>query len=331
VAKYLKGALIYGAACIVLILLAIAIGNFERPESRLADGLHLVATSSRHDKERIVTAYYGHRYVQCRRASEETLSCETSGDRMQPALNHILSRSRLDQFAQAGWRQDPNFGNWVQTFPADTRSSDLAGWMLRFMAVEFLADPSKVHVRTAWIARQACPPRRDLSRRLPGAIDDGYDEDGGAGLIHACTYSVPVLEPRTAIVPVDDLMEFDGARIAREIDWLKQNGDDSAVAVFDTGEGYARCESGSDGGGIYCELSSVETLPVLAKRLTPDRIEQLHRNGFVRTGDRLNYGKTYPADGTPASAIAAELVTLLHDAYAYGGQPHFTVATDPVH
>ena len=62
--------------------------------------------------------------------------------------------------------------------------------------------------------------------------------------------------------------------------------------------------------------------------LTPERIARLHSIGFTDPGRGPNYWKTYPADQFDDGSIARELLTVLHDAYGYNGQPMLKVVTE---
>ena len=64
--------------------------------------------------------------------------------------------------------------------------------------------------------------------------------------------------------------------------------------------------------------------------LTPERIARLHSIGFTDPGRGPNYWKTYPADQFDDGSIARELLTVLHDAYGYNGQPMLKVVTEEV-
>jgi hypothetical protein len=56
----------------------------------------------------------------------------------------------------------------------------------------------------------------------------------------------------------------------------------------------------------------------------------LHELGFADPGRGPNYSKTYATDQFDDTAIAPELLTVLHDAYGYTGQPTLKVTTEEV-
>ena len=64
--------------------------------------------------------------------------------------------------------------------------------------------------------------------------------------------------------------------------------------------------------------------------LTLERILRLHELGFADPGRGPNYSKTYGIDQIDDSAIVGELLTVLHDAYGYAGQPTLKVITEEV-
>jgi hypothetical protein len=57
-------------------------------------------------------------------------------------------------------------------------------------------------------------------------------------------------------------------------------------------------------------------------------VAQLHAAGFADPGRAPNYSKTYPLDTTRDSAIADELLTLLHDVYGYNGVPNLIFSSE---
>ena len=67
---------------------------------------------------------------------------------------------------------------------------------------------------------------------------------------------------------------------------------------------------------------------MLARILTPDRVERLHAAGFTDPGHAPNYWKTYPVDEFSDTAIAIELLTILYEVYSYNGAPRLKFETE---
>ncbi|MGB6175580.1 MAG: hypothetical protein WBF43_04405, partial [Methylocella sp.] len=62
--------------------------------------------------------------------------------------------------------------------------------------------------------------------------------------------------------------------------------------------------------------------------LTPERIARLHTAGFADPGRAPNFSKTYLAGKIDDTALAAEVLTLLHDVYSYYGGSRLKVKTE---
>ena len=99
-------------------------------------------------------------------------------------------------------------------------------------------------------------------------------------------------------------------------------------AVFDAGLGYVQCMPQTQPDGFYCEAQSADSWPALAAVLTPERIARLHAIGFADPGRAPNYSKTYLASDLDDTALAKEVLTLLHDVYGYYGASKLKVKTE---
>jgi hypothetical protein len=62
--------------------------------------------------------------------------------------------------------------------------------------------------------------------------------------------------------------------------------------------------------------------------LTPQRIARLRAAGYADPGRAPNYSKTYLASNITDAALAAEVLTLLHDVYGYRGVSKLAVKTE---
>lgn len=67
---------------------------------------------------------------------------------------------------------------------------------------------------------------------------------------------------------------------------------------------------------------------MLARILTPARVAGLRAAGFADPGRAPNYWKIYPTDKHEDTAIAEELLTILHDIYGYEGVPPLKFKTE---
>jgi hypothetical protein len=57
-------------------------------------------------------------------------------------------------------------------------------------------------------------------------------------------------------------------------------------------------------------------------------VARLHAAGYADPGRVQNYWKLYPIDQFDDTAIAAEILAILHDVYGYAGSPRLKAATE---
>ena len=97
--------------------------------------------------------------------------------------------------------------------------------------------------------------------------------------------------------------------------------------MLDTGGGYIQCGP-QPPRAVYCEAQSAERWPVLSRILTAERVARLRAAGYAHPGHAPNDSKSYPIDGMSDTAIADELLTLLHEVYGYDGMPELVFRTE---
>ena len=150
-----------------------------------------------------------------------------------------------------------------------------------------------------------------------------------ATAVYACAYKPKAdLGPNLPASSAADLIGFYGARVTAEIQRLRVNAQRRVFVAFQAGIGYVQCRPDTSPPEIYCEAQSADSWEALASVLAPERIARLHSIGFTDPGRGPNYWKTYPADQFDDGSIARELLTVLHDAYGYNGQPMLKVVTE---
>jgi hypothetical protein len=280
-------------------------------------------------RDSFATVWDGNKYVQCRRMKDGTLRCEAAGSLMQPSLERVLTSERVERLAALGWTLDPSFGNYVQSFSATRSAKDIAEMLRAALAQGYDADVRNLETATISIPSEACPPRNGPSQNLAGVINTAPAMKATA--IHACAYkpkddaSAKKLGPSSTVA---DLIALYGPAVATEIRRLRVNLHRRVFAVFDTGLGYVQCEPQTQPRGFYCEAQSADSWPALAAVLTPERIARLHAAAFADPGRAPNYSKTYAADTTTDTGLAAEVLTILHDVYGYYGASKLKVITE---
>jgi hypothetical protein len=226
-----------------------------------------------------------------------------------------------------GWRFDPSFGNYVQTFPADATTSVVADKIFQVLVAAYDVDSANLEVESTWVTSEPCPPRNGPSQNLAGMVNNAPSM--AATAIHSCAYTPkPNLGPNLAAGSTADLIEQYGARTTGEIARLRVNIDRHVFAVFEAGIGYVQCAPDALPPAIYCEAQSADSWEALASVLTLDRVARLHAAGYADPGRAPNYWKRYPLDQFDNPAIAHEVLAILHDVYGYSGLPTLKVKTE---
>jgi hypothetical protein len=292
-------------------------------QSRIEAALANIIALERPRQDGLATVWDGNKYVQCRHLPDQALHCEAAGALLQPSLSHVLIPERMARLEALGWRLDPSFGNYAQTFPADLPASQVADKILQALTEGYDADLANLEVQTDWIASQPCPPRNGPSQNLAGMINDPPAMAKTA--IYACAYTPA---PSPSINSAADLINVYGGRITGEIQRLRVNIERNVFVVFETDIGFVQCAPQTTPGAIYCEAQSADSWPALTSVLTPERVARLHTAGFADPGRAPNYWKNYPLDQFDDAAIAHELLTILYDVYGYKGSPQLKVATE---
>lgn len=296
----------------------------QTSQTRFTEVLENIATLDRPGQEGLATIWDGNKYVQCRRMPDHAFRCEAAGTRMQPSLRHVLNSERIARLERLGWRLDPNFGNYTQTFSADLARSQIAEKILQVLSESYDADIDRLEVQSDWIRSEPCPPRNGPGQNLAGLINDATSMRGTS--IHDCVYTpAPEVEPSTS---AEDLITKYQKRLAGEIQRLKVNIDRRVFVVLDTTSGYVQCQPQISPKAIYCEAQSADNWPMLANVLTAERVARLHAVGFADPGRAPNYWKTYPIDTINEVGIARELLSILFEVYAYRGSPELKFRTE---
>ena len=291
-----------------------------RIEAAIANILELV----RPNEDGVATVWDGNKFVQCRLLAD-LLRCEAAGALMQPTLATVLTPERQAALDQAGWLLDPSFGNYVQSFSAKLSAAEIADKVLAALTAGYDADLTDIGVSTAWVRRQACPPRVGFSQNLAGSINDSPEM--ASVVVTSCEYTAS--EPDTApVATLDALIARYGQRVTGEIARLRINAESRVYVIFDAGIGYLQCAPESEPLGIYCEAESIAEWAALAAVLTPERLARLHALGFADPGRAPNYWQTYDVEKNSDEAIARSLLTVLFDVYGYRGAPALQVKTE---
>ena len=98
----------------------------------------------------------------------------------------MLTPERVVRLTALGWRLDPSFGNYVQTFPADAASSFVAEKILQVLGEAYEADIAELEVQSTWVPSEPCPPRNGPSQNLAGIVSNAPSM--AATAVHACAY-----------------------------------------------------------------------------------------------------------------------------------------------
>lgn len=297
------------------------------PHARVEAALDNVTSLVRPGEDGLASVWDGNKFVQCRPMADRALRCEAAGALMQPSLSHVLVPERLKRLTELGWRLDPSFGAYVQTFPAKAPTSQVADAVLQALAEGYAADLANLEVQSDWIASEPCPPRNGPSQNLAGMINDAHSM--AATAVHACAYRpAPGEEPIPLSLSAAQLIDLYGPRVTGELQRLRVNANREVFFALTTGAGYIQCQPQTTPPALYCEAASADSWPVVASVLTPERLARLRAAGFADPGRAPNYSKTYPDDASDSAAIARELLSLLHDVYGYGGSPKLDITSE---
>jgi hypothetical protein len=265
-------------------------------KSRTEAVLQNILTLDRPGEDGFATIWDGNKYVQCGRSQDRSLRCEAAGALLQPSLRHVLVPERVTRLTALGWRLDPSFGNYVQTFPPSTPTSQIADKILQALAGRLRRRLGRSGGAEHLGGQRALPaPQR--AEPEPCRNRQQRALHGGDSLtclrLHA---PEPDLGPSLPAGSTAELIGLYGARVTGEIQRLRVNIDRHVFVVLETDIGYVRCGPQSSPAAIYCEAQSADSWPALASVLTPDRIARLHAAGFADPGRAPNYWKIYPAD-----------------------------------
>lgn len=295
------------------------------PAARVEAALQNIIALQRPGQDGYATVWDGNKYVQCARAPRGGYRCEAAGALMQPSLSGVLTPERVARLAALGWRPDPHFGNYVQSFPPATTLGQVAFAVVEALQEGYDAEIIRLQVRTDWLDSEPCPPRNGFSQNLAGLIDDAPAM--AATAVRACAFT-PAPKPSPTMGSAELLVDLYGPRATAEIQRLRVNLERNVFVVFDAGIGYVQCQPQTAPDVIYCEAQSAASWAALSSVLTPDRLARLHADGYADPGRAPNYSKNYPLEKYDDAAIAREVITLLHDAYGYTGAEQLTIKTE---
>jgi hypothetical protein len=297
----------------------------QSSQARVEAALQNILDLQRPGQAGYATAWDGNKYVQCSSAPRGGMRCEAAGALMQPSLQAVLTPERVQRLQALGWRLDPHFGNYVQTFGAAAAPRDVATAVVEALEAGYDADILHVEVATDWLPSEPCPPRNGPSQNLAGMINNAPAM--AASGIHACAYA-PAPKPTPVIGSAALLVELYGPRTTAEIQRLRVNLARKVFVVFDTEIGYVQCQPQTAPDLIYCEAESPQSWAALSAVLTPERLAKLHAAGYADPGRAPNYWKNYPLEQYDDAAIANEVITLLHDIYGYTGAEQLRIQTE---
>jgi hypothetical protein len=306
---------------------SLALSDPPASKSHIEAAFQNIMTLERPGQDGFATVWDGNKYVQCGRLHDREIRCEAAGALMQPSLDHVLTPERVGRLAALGWRLDPSFGNYVQTFPSDAAASLIADKILQVLAEVYDAELDKLQAESTWVATEPCPPRNGPTQNLAGIVNNAPSM--AATAVHGCSYRPKAeLGPNLPANSAAELIGLYGARVTGEIQRLRVNIDRRVFVIFQAGIGYVQCEPDTPPPTIYCEAQSADSWEALASVLTTERIAALHAAGYADPGRGPNYWKNYPIHKADDAAIAHEVLTILHDVYGYNGLPKLGVVTE---
>jgi hypothetical protein len=293
----------------------------------VTEALYNIHNLKRPGQQGYATVWDGDKYVQCHFLPNQSLACEAAGVMMQSSMGRVLTAEKRLRLTLMGWRLDPSFGNYIQIFPPSLSVDQVSDLVLSTLSQAYDADLMQLEVQTRWVAHEACPPRHGPSQNLAGMVDD--DPIMASTAVYACAYTpAPNAISPASKKTASDLIAIYSSRLTQEIQRLRINSARRVFLIIQTDGGYIQCEPQREPNAIYCEAESAESWPLLARLLTPDRIERLHAAGFTDPGRAPNYWKIYPIEHYTDEAIAKEALSLLNEVYDYDGTAPIQIKTE---
>src|ERR1700739_4805081 len=106
----------------------------ETSKPLVETALQNILNLDRAGQDGFATIWDGNKYVQCKLLADRSLRCEAAGTLMQSSLEHVLTPEHISRLASFGWRLDPSFGNYAQSFPTGIPTSLVADKILQVLA-----------------------------------------------------------------------------------------------------------------------------------------------------------------------------------------------------
>lgn len=309
----------------IIISRSVSPGVAQTTSAHMDEALQNITTLARPGRVGYATFWDGNKYIQCRRMPARELRCEAAGTSMQPSLRSVLTGARLSRLAALGWSLDPSFGNHVQMFAASIPTGRVTEQIQQALIDAYDAKLADLEVRTNWVADVPCPPRAGPSQNLAGSVNDAPSMQATA--VHTCSYVPRPKTAQTAASPAE-LIALYGTMATAEIQRLRINATRDVYVIFDAGIGYVQCAPETPSPAIYCEAQSAESWAALTAILTPERVAWLRSAGYADPGRAPNYSKSYPSESFSNSAVAGEILTILHEVYGYTGAAQLKIMTE---
>lgn len=310
----------------------------ESPTAIIAKGIQKSLVPQRPKQDGILTINDNTLYVQClNRAGMDVWRCEAAGLEGEPWLRNILTVERQEKLIALGYNPEKSFGNFVRIFPRSTPPSVLARNILDVMTQIYGADADDIAALSDWLPSQPCHPRIMAGHDRGGSIAArhwGFAQDISQGCrIVQNTNGMNYDDPHAVVPgsPPEGEVDLDARYNAAIVTQIKrlEGGQKHIWAIFEAGAPYVQCELDPDDHAIYCEAASGDAVGAPLERiLTPARRQKLLDAGFEPPGKVMNFRRLYPLDRYDDAAIAHALLTVLHDAYGYGGAPGLVLKTE---
>jgi hypothetical protein len=322
-------------AAVICLLVAIPAAAEPTPREQIVKGVVEVLQPRDPTQDGVLTVAEGNLWVQClSTASLDTWRCEAAGLEGQPWLRHVLTAQRQERLSKLGFVPDATTGNFLALTPVTTPPDRLADRMLAALTEAYGASADDIEVLADRLPARPCHVRLHAEADRGGSILTphwGIAKDARRGCgVNADSDAFNRDDPTTiAPHPGADIEGRYLKGMAAALQALENSpkGKDAYV-IFDAGPAYVQCMHDIDGKRMYCEASSEDAVGRPIERiLTPDRVAKLTEAGFLPPGKVMNYSRFYPRGQYDAKAVAKALLTVLHDAYGYEGDPPLTLTT----
>jgi hypothetical protein len=324
------------AAVVAALTPAVAGAAVPTSREQIITGLNRALTLTSPRVDGLVTVSDNNLWVQCLSSHYfKTWRCEAAGLEGQPWLRHVLTVERQDRLATLGFAPDNEVGNFVARVASATATSLMADRIIAVLTQAYGAKAEDLTVSVDTLRSARCHTRLRADADRGGSIltpSWGFAKDAAEGCrVGASAAGLNYDDPAAVLPPatgIDLEARYLSAMTAALQDLEASPEGKDAYVIFAAGPAYVQCLHDIADKQIYCEAASDDAVGAPVRRiLTPDHLAKLADAGFEPPGKVMNFHRFYAQAQYDATAVAKALLSVLRDAYDYGGAPPLMLTT----